>query len=102
MARIVNQNAIAAKTHADTRREATDNKETAVIKRKVAIVHDRTVINGHVLPVGCVVALSDEDIVNHRRHGVPLDDVDVEDDREVYNVSKPFVAKESDDDGEQG
>lgn len=104
MPRVLNKDGIATKRHAEQREEAGVKEEvsrTLQSKVRVAIVNDRTIINGHVLPKGCVTEMSYEDVVNHRRHGVPLEDVDDNDEREVYDTSEPFVAKDENENGEQ-
>lgn len=61
---------------------------------KVAVIEDRTIINGHVLQAGTVVGLYPDEIEAHRNGGVPLDDVADDDEREVFDVQTPFEATE--------
>lgn len=72
--------------------ELTDQATDYVL---VSTVHDRSIINGHVLKAGTVVALTDDDIEKHREAGVPLEDVEDGDPREVYDVLQPFVAEDN-------
>lgn len=58
---------------------------------RMAIMTDRTIINGHVLSVGTVVELTENEISLYRAGGIPLDDVAPDDDREVYSVREPYV-----------
>lgn len=59
---------------------------------RVKTVHDRTIVNGHVLDSGTVIELTPEEIARHRQSGVPLLDVEDDDDAEVYDVSEAYVA----------
>lgn len=61
---------------------------------RVATVHDKTIVNGHVLPKGTVTRMSAEDVARHRGAGVPLDDVEDHDEREDYDTSEPYVAED--------
>lgn len=72
---------------------ADESESTVVETKKFATSVPRTIINGHVLTVGTVVALTQEEADSHRSHGMQLDDVKDDDNREVYDVSQPFVAE---------
>lgn len=82
---------MAKKQIAEPELELEDN----IARVKVATVHERTIINGHVLPVGCVTEMTQEDVERHRAAGVPLHDVEEGDDREVYDTSEPFVSEDN-------
>jgi hypothetical protein len=77
-----------------TKKKAVEEEVNAPEKFKVETGEDNIAINGHVLKHGTVIELSEEDIKRHRNAGVPLLDVKADDDREVYDVSDPYEAKE--------
>lgn len=85
-----------------SRRDGPSDEQKEDRTLRVRTLNDRSVFNGHVLKKGSVVELKESDVINHRRHGVPLEDVgEDEKDVEVVDVSQPFVAdgngKEDDD-----
>lgn len=85
-----------------SRRDGPSDEKKEDRTLRVRTLNDRSVFNGHVLKKGSVVELKESDVINHRRHGVPLEDVgETEKDVEVIDVSQPFVAegngKEDDD-----
>lgn len=61
---------------------------------KVATMDPGTIINCHKLTVGTVVELTQAEIDSHRSHGIRLDDVSDDDNREVFDVREKYVAKE--------
>lgn len=73
-----------------------DDPQEYVERVKVATMVPKTIINGHVLTVGTVVELTEEEIANHRSHGMCLDDVAADDNREVFDVNTPYEAKGDD------
>lgn len=74
--------------------EVTEEKASEELLRFVTMV-PQTIINGHVLDVGTVVGLTQEQCDKYRAGGIALDNVHGDDDRDVYNVQDMYVVPES-------
>ncbi len=64
-------------------------------KRKVEVLTDEAVINGHELAAGTIVMLNEDDITTFRSGGICLGDVPEDDKRDVFDVTAPAVFEDS-------
>jgi len=63
---------------------------------KFATMDEGTLINCHKVPKGSVIELTQEEADSHRSHGMRLDDVAMDDTREVFDCRSLYEVKDGD------